>query len=111
MKIIEFYKKGARVVVEGRSGIDPLTFAPAASGDEDIAYVPSGQAKVVEGAAHDLLVHGGVTYLLLRGGHVYEVTLDIGGVTKEDVVSAEHGHLSLPLPAGAKVTSVNEVEQ
>jgi len=110
MKIIDFYKKGARVVIERSAGINPLTLAAGTGGEEDIAYVPSGGAKVVEGPAHDTIVHAGTTYLLLRGGYVYEVLLDINGSEKSDKISAEHGHLILPIPAGASVVAAENVE-
>lgn len=108
MKIIEFYKKGAQVVVESAGTDMSSTFTTGAAEDQQIGYVPSASTKPVEGAAHDTIKHGGKSYLLLRGGYVYDVRLRIGDVVKEDVVSAEHGHLALPLPAGATVESATE---
>lgn len=110
MRIVEFYTKGAQVVVEG-SGVDMNnSFTSGAAEDVQIGYVPTGKAKVVDGPAHDTIDHGGKKLLLLRGGYIYEVELRIGDVVKQDVVSAEHGHLSLPLPAGAEVASVVAAE-
>lgn len=110
MKIIEFYSKGAQVVVES-AGVDMAsTFTSGPAEDQQIGYVPTSKAKPVDGAAHDTINHGGSEHLLLRGGYIYEVELRIGDVVKQDVVSAEHGHLALPLPAGAKVVSVTAAE-
>jgi hypothetical protein len=110
MKIIEFYNKGAQVVVESSVGDMNRTFSSGAAEDVQIGYVPTSKAKVVDGPAHDTIEHGGKTHLLLRGGYIYEVELRIGDVVKQDVVSAEHGHLALPLPNGAEVASVTAVE-
>lgn len=110
MKIIEFYSKGAQVVVEGSGSDMSVSFTAGASEDVQIGYVPTSKSKAVSGPAHDVIEHNGKTYLLLRGGHVYEVELRIGDVVKSDVVSAEHGHLSLALPAGATVTAVATAE-
>jgi hypothetical protein len=108
MKIIEFYNKGAQVVVESAGTDMSHSFTAGIAEEQQIGYVPAGKAKPVDGAAHDTIEHDGKSYLLLRGGYVYDVKLRIGDVVKEDVVSAEHGHLALPLPAGATVDSATE---
>ena len=46
---------------------------------------------------------------MLNAGHVYEVAMLVGGIEKNDVVSAEHGHVILPLPKGAEIVSVEAV--
>ncbi len=111
-KIIDFYNSGAQVVVKGftSGGVDMThTFGstPAvAVPDKDIGYQPKPNSKLAKGASYDELEHEGNRHLLLKGGHVYAVKL--GEATH--VVSAEEGHLILPLPAEA-VVEVDEYDE
>jgi len=108
MEIVDFYKSGAQVVVRTEASDMTHSFTASTDGGEDvqIGYVPAGRAKPVSGAAHDIIEHEGERYLLLKEGHVYDVTIVAGDAISSDVVSAEHGHLSLPIPAAAEVEVV-----
>ena len=109
-KIIDFYNSGAQVIATGKKvgGVDmSRTFGAApvrTTPDREIGYEPKPNSKLADGASYDELVHGGKRHLLLKGGHVYAVKIGEGDM---HVISAEEGHLSLPLPAGAEV----EVEE
>lgn len=100
-KIIDFYNSGAQVVVPAVAVDMTHTFGASAGGaeDEQIGYEPRGNAKLAEGAAYDELEHAGARHLLLKGGHVYAVKV----ADDLHVISAEEGHLSLPLPKDAEV--------
>jgi hypothetical protein len=105
MEIIEFYNKGAQIQIQ-HPGVDMThSFTASGSGEvEQIGYEPKGNAKPVEGPAHDIIEHDGKTLLALKGGHTYSVTL-VGEEDKPDApplvhtISAEEGHVLLPLPA------------
>lgn len=108
MKVIEFYNQGAQVVIESPA-VD-MTHAFTASGTGEtiqVGYEPKSNSKVVEGPAHDIIEHEGSRRLALKGGHVYSVTIVKGEDDIEaHVISAEHGHLLLPLPKDALVEVV-----
>jgi hypothetical protein len=112
MNVIGFYNKGVRVVIPGAAGgIDRhRSFGGGgASADVELGIVPAKNAKLVTDAAHGVIKHDGVEHLVLNAGHVYEVAMLVGGIEKNDVVSAEHGHVILPLPKGAEIVSVEAV--
>lgn len=110
--IIDFYNGGAQVT-KTSGGID-MTHSFGASGTgetEEIGYVPKANSKKVEGPAHDTLEIDGKPHLLLKGGHVYDVAIGKEGAEDIEVhvISAEEGHVSLPLPKGASVDVTEHV--
>lgn len=109
MKVLGFYKKGAQVVVAGGASDRKRTFVGGTGGDVQVGIIPADGARRVNGAAWDVVEHKGVKHLLLKQGFLYEVSLKIGDVQKNDVVSAEADHLILPLPNGAVVAGVSPV--
>lgn len=108
-KIVNFYNSGAQVVVKGQPAgrVDMArTFTVTkgkATPDREIGYEPKPNSKLAKGAAYDELEHRGTRHLLLKGGHVYHVVID----GEQHVISAEDGHLSLPVRKNATV----EVEE
>lgn len=112
-EIINFYNSGAQAQVPSKSTNMTNTFTAAAGGGEplEIGYEPKPNSKLASGASHDIVEHEGVRYLLLKGGHVYSVTIVVGDSISVDVVSAVHGHLSVPLPSGAEIDVVEHVEK
>lgn len=108
MDILGFYKNGARVVVRG-SGSDRSKSFSGGLADVEIGAIPADNARRVSGPASDVVEHRGVKHLVLNAGHIYEVSLKVGSVEKNDVVSAEHGHVAVALPKDAVVVSVQGV--
>ena len=108
MKVLGFYKKGARVIIEGSGGgVDRRrSFGGGGSADVEVGIVPAKNAKIVSDAAHDVIKHGGAEWLVLNAGHVYEIVLSVDGVEKSDVIDASSGHLVISLPKGSVVVSV-----
>ena len=100
MEIIDFYNKGAQVQVPTEGVNMTHSFTASGSGEpREIGYVPKPNSGKPEGAAFDVIEHRGKSHLLLKGGHIYSVRLDADGPAH--VISAEEGHVALPLPAGA----------
>lgn len=113
MDIIDFYTKGARVVVKGSGGSGMgASFGSKDRGgaDVEIGYKPTAKAKPVSGPAHDVLKYNGATYLLLRGGYEYDVILAAGDELKDERISALGGHLAFQLPSGHTVSAVEAAE-
>lgn len=101
-KIVDFYNSGAQVQVPVEASDMTHTFSGGVDGGgepEEIGYHPRGNSKLAEGAAYDELEYEGKRHLLLKGGHVYAVKVN----GEQHVISAENGHLSLPLPADAEI--------
>lgn len=104
-QIIDFYNGGAQVQLPAQS-VDMTSTFTAVVGDgepTELGYEPKGNSKLAEGAAHDEIKVDGKRHLLLKGGHIYAVHFN----STQHVVSAEEGHISLPIPKGAHV----EVEE
>ncbi len=100
--VVDFYNGGAQVQIPASTIDMTHTFGGGGDGGEEaeeIGYHPRGNSKLVEGASYDELEHDGKRYLLLKGGYVYDVKVG----DKEHVISAEEGHISLPVPAKAEV--------
>lgn len=102
-EIIDFYNQGAQVQVAAQTVDMTHTFSGGSESSDSepkqIGYEPRGNSKLADGAAYDELEHDGQRYLLLKGGYVYDVTVN----GEDHVISAEEGHLSLPLPKDAEV--------
>lgn len=109
-KIVGFYNKGARVqvVVPGR-GVDmrrSFTAKRVPDSVIEIGYKPRPNSKLASGPSYDELEHEGDRYLLLKGGHTYAVRVG----DSDHVISAEDGHIALPLPRDVDV-DVDEYDE
>lgn len=107
MKVVDFYNQGAQVQIE-HPGVDMThSFTAGGSGEvEEIGYVPKSNSGRPQGAAHDIIEHDGKSLLALKEGHIYDVTIVGPDDTPETTplvhaISAEHGHVLLPLPTGS----------
>ena len=105
MEIVDFYNQGVQVQVPTEAVNMTHSFTATGTGEpKEIGYVPKSNSKKVEGPAHDIIEHDGKTLLALKEGHVYSVTL-LGEDADPDnpaldvhTISAEEGHVLLPLP-------------
>lgn len=114
IEIVEFYNQGAQVRLHtpgsGGRGLSMKTFTGGASGKvvpakvEEIGYEPKANSKPAKGASHDILERGGKKSLLLKSGHAYDVIIThADGRVTDHTISAEVGHIVLPLPHGAEI--------
>ncbi len=93
---IDFYKKGVSVSID-TPAIDPLTMAATWGETKKIGYSPSEDDKQLSGPAYGRFSNDGKSYLALKGGHIYDLTIKLGSTEQKDVISAEHGDVVIPV--------------
>jgi hypothetical protein len=108
-EIVDFYNGGAQVEIPAQTVDMTHTFSGGADADAEptqIGYEPKANSKLADGAAYDEIKHDGQRWLLLKGGYIYAVKFN----SEQHVVSAEEGHIQLPIPKGAHV-EVDEYDE
>lgn len=109
IKVINFYKKGPHVQAVGTTKIDPRTFA-ARKSVQELAYRPTGNAKIVKKPAWGDFSFKGSKYLALNAGHIYKVFLETRtGVEESLLIDSSEEHSVFQIPSDKKLLRVESI--